>query len=205
MGDFSWLTDLSNLGEATTAFPNDSLGIDWSTFDPNNPNPSIPNITDPSTTVGDTGGNFGSNVDTGFQPQINPDGSISWVDGQGNWVGGAPLGNEGGTQGPPGSGASQQWPQGSNSGLLSGLGGIPGLASLLAPLLGGLLGYHATNKATGQVVAGINNAQNAVNQILGGQSLYAPYMNQGATALGNLANMKWSPLNYGPLGGSSKR
>jgi hypothetical protein len=93
------------------------------------------------------------------------------------------------------------------------------LLGAAGPLLGGILARNATRRATDQIVGGFQNANQQIQKALGGPSLYQGYMNTGNQALGNLAQMKfnpinvtgplsqmqWNPLNYGPLGGMVKR
>jgi hypothetical protein len=86
------------------------------------------------------------------------------------------------------------------SDLLKALGGVPGIAGILGPLLGGIYANHATSQATSQVLGGIQNANEQIKSILGGQSMYSPYMNAGNQALQNASNTQWKPLNFGPLG-----
>jgi hypothetical protein len=84
--------------------------------------------------------------------------------------------------------------------LMKMLGGVPGIAGILGPLLGGIYANHATSQATSQVLGGIQNANDQIKSILGGQSPYSPYMNAGNQALQNASNTQWKPLNFGPLG-----
>ena len=83
-----------------------------------------------------------------------------------------------------------------------GFSNVGGLMSALAPFLGGALAYNATNKATDQMQQGIQNSNEAITKILGGTSPYAPYMQAGQNALGNLGNIGYKPMagNYQPLG-----
>ena len=77
------------------------------------------------------------------------------------------------------------------------------LLSLLAPLLGGMYAQNKTNQATGQVVNAINSANSQVKGLLGGPSIYSPYMQSGQAALGNLGKMNWTPINFGSLSGKT--
>lgn len=84
------------------------------------------------------------------------------------------------------------------------------LASLLGPALGGVLAYHATNKATNQMQQGITNASAAANSLLGtgaggAGALFQPYQQAGQGALAKLQGMNWTPLapQYKPLGPAS--
>ena len=201
--DFSWLTDLAGAGDpgGTMYQPNDG-GNWWDQFSaPSNVSGDLAGMiqnpdgtwTDPSTgIIYDQNGTSTGNTDPNYGGAVSN--SDLGLDQNGNPIGGGGGSGAGGGGGLGGLGS-----------LLSGLGGIPGLASILGPLLGAGLGYQATKQGTSQVVSGINNAQNAVTNLLGGQSLYSPYMNAGQGALGKLGSMTWTPLNYGPLGGTVKR
>ena len=102
-----------------------------------------------------------------------------------------------GSSGLPGLGSLSQLLGVGNGSLL------PLLAGIFGPALGGLLSYNATKNATNQVTGGIQNAQNAVTNLLGSGApdRFAPFANAGQTALGKLGGMTWTPLNYGPLSG----
>lgn len=172
-------------GDATIAFPNipDNPGGDFSAPTYGMIDNGDGTFTDPSsgiiydqngTSTGQTDPNYG-----------DPNNTL------GGGMGTDPTG--GGTGGTGGLGGSD---------ILKALGGIPGLAGILAPLLGGLYAAHQTGKATQQVLGGIQNANTDIKSILGGQQMFAPYMQAGQSALGKLGGMNWTPLNYGPLGGS---
>ena len=99
-------------------------------------------------------------------------------------------------------GSSGQSASSSNglSALMKALGGNSGLLAALAALGGGIYSANQTKKATNQTVGGINNASQQIQSILGpgagvgGNGIYAPYMNAGTTALGKLGGFNYQPL-----------
>lgn len=89
---------------------------------------------------------------------------------------------------------------------LTNSGGDPnglGILSLLLPLLGGGLGYMATNKATGQITDAVNAANASNKALLGGASdAYKPFAAGGLAAFQNAQAHPYQPLagNFRSLG-----
>jgi hypothetical protein len=160
--------------------------IDWTQIDPS----QIPGYTPPGYGMGDRG--LGTTESGGAGPgTLTPD-EIAQLRAPGMPSVGLPNINLGGAA--PGGGNS---PLGSLPSWLTSA--LPWLAGL-APLLGAAFQYNRTGQAANQTVAGIQNAQNAANQILGQNSPFAAYAQLPGQALGNLSHLGFQGTNFGALG-----
>lgn len=79
------------------------------------------------------------------------------------------------------------------------------LLPLLAGVGGSIYGISQNNKATNQVLGGINNANKIVTDTLGGnKALYQPYIDAGQSAMQKMQNAAPSNIaaQFGPLAGN---